>query len=258
MSHTGQGNPSGFLLEGGDVGVLLIHGFTGSPAEMRPIGHYLNERGLTVMAPLLPGHGTQVEDLNQVQWPDLTAAAEEALAELQGRCSQAFVAGLSMGGLLTLHLASRHPELPGIVTYAAALDINDWRRHFLPIIRLFFTTFSKQEEHWADPQAEQLLWSYDRWPTDGANQLLQLRDEVKASLPRITCPALIIYSTSDSTVTPKAAQQIVDGISSEDKEVLRLDQCGHVMTVDSGWDELAERTYRFIKARVREPLGVDE
>jgi carboxylesterase len=248
----GHGDPSAFLFEGSDVGVLLIHGFTGSPAEMRPIGRYLNERGLTVLAPLLPGHGTQVEDLNQVQWTDWTAAAEEALAELQQSCQQTFVAGLSMGGLLTLYLASRHPELPGIVTYAAALDITDWRRHFAPIVKRLFKTVSKPEEHWADPEAEQLLWSYDVYPVGGATQVFALRDEVKASLAQITCPALITYSTSDPTVTVEAAQTILASIASEDKDALNLVECGHVMTLDAGWQTLADRTYHFITARAPE------
>lgn len=252
MGIIGKGDPSAFELKGGNIGVLLIHGFTGSPAEMRLVGQYLNERGLTVSAPLLPGHGTEVEDLNQIRWQELTAAVETALAKLQERCQHTFVAGLSMGGLLTLYLGSRHPELPGITTYAAALDIADWRRHFAPIIKRLFKTISKQEEHWADPQAEDLMWAYDVWPVGGAMQLFALRDEVESSLPRITCPALIIYSTADSTVTPEAAGMIVDAIASEDKELVRLDECGHVMTVDRGWDQLAERTYQFIMARVPE------
>jgi carboxylesterase len=94
------------------------------------------------------------------------------------------------------------------------------------------------------------LWSYDVYPVGGAMQVLDLRDEVLASLPRITCPALITYSMADPTVTPAAAQMIVDKISSQEKEVLRLDECGHVMTLDLGWDTLAERTYDFIMARV--------
>lgn len=252
MAHMGQGDPSSFLFEAGDVGVLLIHGFTGSAAEMRPIGRYLNERGLTVMGPLLPGHGTQVEDLNHVPWTEWTTAAERALAELQGRCAQVFVAGLSMGGLLTLYLASRHPELPGFVTYAAALDITDWRRHFLPVYKLFFETRPKNPEHWADPEAEALLWAYDAWPVAGATQLMHLRNEVQASLPRITSPALITYSTSDPMVTPEAAKMIIDNIASEDKAALCLDECGHVMTLDKGWDTLAESTYQFVLARTAE------
>jgi carboxylesterase len=255
MGITGKGDPSPFLLKGGETGVLLFHGLTGSPAEMRPIGEFLNARGLTVMAPLLPGHGTRVEDLNQVKWRDWTAAAEAALAELEGRCRKVFVAGLSMGGLVTLYLASRHPELSGIVTYAAALDITDWRRHFAPIIKRVMKTISKQEEHWADPRREDLLWSYDVWPVGGAMQTFDLRNEVEASLPRIHCPALISYSMADPTVGPKAAQMILDGIASADKKALALDECGHVMTVDKGWDTLAQNTYEFIMAQAKEPTA---
>jgi carboxylesterase len=220
---------------------------------MRRLGDYLNERGLTVMAPLLPGHGTKVEDLNEVRWTDWTAAAENALAELRARCKHVFVAGLSMGGLLTLYLASRHTELPGIVTYAAALDVRDWRRHFAPIIKRVFKTISKDEEHWADPAAEELLWSYDVYPVAGAMELFSLRDAVEASLPQITCPVLVTFSTADPTVTIEAAQMILDNIGSKDKEVLSLDECGHVMTLDVGWDTLAERTYDFVMAHVPQP-----
>jgi carboxylesterase len=172
---------------------------------------------------------------------------------MRARCKHVFVAGLSMGGLLTLYLASRHSDIPGIVTYAAALDVRDWRRHFAPIIKRVFKTISKDEEHWADPTAEALLWSYDVYPVAGAMELFSLRDEVEASLPRITCPALVTYSTADPTVTPEAAQMILDNISSEDKEALSLDECGHVMTLDVGWDTLAERTYDFVMAHVPQP-----
>jgi len=234
MGHIGKGDPAPFKLEGGAAGILLLHGFTGSPAEMRLLGNYLNERGLTVHAPLLPGHGTEVEDLNQVSWQDWTVAADSALVDLQARCQHVFVAGLSMGGLLTLYLASRHPELTGIITYAAALDITDWRRHLAPIIKRFFKTIGKPEEHWADPQAEDLLWSYDVYPVGGAVQLIS-------------------YSTADETVTAEGAQQVFETINSTDKELVKMTVCGHVMTVDLGWEELAEKTYRFITTRVPEP-----
>jgi len=253
MGIKGKGDPSPFLLEGGDIGVVLIHGMTGSAAEMRPIGEYLNARGVTVLAPLLPGHGTQVEDLNKVRWTDWTAAAEAALDELQGRCARVFVGGLSMGGLVTLYLASRHPELAGIVTYAAALEVTDWRRHFAPAIKRVMKTISKHEEHWADPSREELLWCYDVWPVGGALETFKLQDEVKASLPQIHCPALITFSLADPTVGPRAAQMIMDGIASKDKEALTLEECGHVMVLDQGWDTLAQRTYDFIVAHAGEP-----
>lgn len=258
MGIVGKGDPSPFLFEGGDIGALLLHGLTGTAAEMRPIGEFLHERGLTVKAPTLPGHGTRVEDANRIKWTDLTTAAEEALSELQGRCKKVFVGGLSMGGLLTLYLASRHAEISGIVTYAAALDISDWRMRFAPIAKYLLKTVYKQKEQWADPRREKLLWSYDVWPTGGVVQVSHLRDEVEESLPRIKCPALITYSGSDPMVGPKAAQIILDNIGSEDVEVQALDECGHAMTVDTGWDTLAQRTYDFIMARAQEPTAAGE
>jgi carboxylesterase len=253
----GQGDPSPFTLEGGDVGVLLIHGYTGSPAEMRRLGGYFNERGLTVMAPLLPGHGTRIEDANAVAWTDWTATVEQALADLRQRCATSFVAGLSMGGLLTLYLASRHPDLPGVIAYAPAIKVEDWRLRFLPIFKRFFKTMSKDEEHWADPEAEALLWSYDVWPVGGVVEVMHLRDEVETSLPRVTCPTMVVYSVSDPLVTEEAAQMVLDGVGCEDKTKLPLVECGHVMTVDAGWDELAEQTYQFIMARVPEAAAGD-
>ncbi len=258
MGITGKGDPNPFLLPGGDTGLLMIHGLTGSPAEMRPIGQFLNERGLTVMAPLLPGHGTRVEDLNQVTWRDWTDAAEAALAELQSRCRRVLVSGLSMGGLVTLYVASRHPEVAGIITYAAALNITDWRVRFAPIITRLLKTISKHEEHWADPRREELLWSYDVWPVGGVMEVFALRDEVVASLPRISCPALVTFSKSDPTVGMEAGQMILDQIASEEKGTLILDECGHVMTVDKGWDTLAQHTYDFIMAQAKAPAAAGE
>ena len=117
--------PAPFTLSGGDVGVLLIHGFTGSPAEMRPLGRFLHGRGLTVAAPLLPGHGTTPADLNRCRWQDWLACAEIALAELQAQCRAVFVAGLSLGALLTLTLAGQHRDLAGIIAYSPAILVKD-------------------------------------------------------------------------------------------------------------------------------------
>ncbi len=115
MTRHSHLDPSPFFLEGGSIGVLLIHGFTGSPPEMRLVGDYLHQRGFTVSGPLLPGHGTTVEDMNRCQWTDWTNHVEKALADLQARCETVFVGGLSMGSLLTLYLAAHHPELHGAI-----------------------------------------------------------------------------------------------------------------------------------------------
>ena len=113
-----EGAPAGFLqdwsAEGKGsqkrIGVILVHGFTGSPASMRPWAHYLNELGYTVRVPRLPGHGTDPEDLNRVSWQEWPAKVEEELVELQKTCEKIFICGLSMGGGTTLNVALKHSK----------------------------------------------------------------------------------------------------------------------------------------------------
>src|SRR4051794_21475551 len=109
----------GYWFEGNEVGCLLLHGFTGTPQNVRPLADYLARRGLAVAAPRMPGHGTTAADLDKTGPEEWLGAAEQALADLRSRCSTVFVAGISMGGTITLELARRHPDLPGIVVMAA-------------------------------------------------------------------------------------------------------------------------------------------
>jgi carboxylesterase len=124
-------DPSPFSFSGGEVGILLIHGFTGSPAELRPLGHYLHGRRLTVAAPLLPGHGVTPAALNQQRRQDWIACMEQALTDLQRQCKRVFVVGLSLSALLTLMLAGRQHNLAGIIAYSPAIAVNDPRAYFL-------------------------------------------------------------------------------------------------------------------------------
>ena len=245
-------DPSAFFMDGGPTGILLIHGFTGSAAEMRPVGQYLNERGLTTYGPLLPGHGTIPEDLNNYGWDDWCAEANRALTELRNKCDTVFVAGLSMGALLTLWLAANNDHISGIVTYAAAMDVTDWRRHLPEFITRIVRQLRKPDEYWADPEAQSLLWSYDTYPTAAAFELLKSIPEVKDLLAQITCPLLAIYSTSDPTVTPDGVRLVYEQVSSADKQLVEFNDCGHVITVDKEWRRAAEMTYQFILERVPE------
>lgn len=247
-------DPSAFSLEGGPTGVLLIHGFTGSAAEMQPIGRYLNERGLTAYGPLLPGHGTTPEDLNNYGWDDWCAEANRALADLLGKCDDVFIAGLSMGASLGLWLAANNDGISGIVTYAPAIDVTDWRRHLPKLITRIIRQLPKPDEHWADPEARSLLWSYDTYPTAAALELLKSIPELKKLLSQITYPLLAIYSTSDPTVTQDGVRLVYEQVSSLDKQLIEFNDSGHVITVDKEWRRAAEVTYNFIKERVPEGL----
>jgi carboxylesterase len=240
-------DPSPFFLHGGPVGVLLIHGFTGSPPEMRRVGDYLHQRGLTVSGPLLPGHGTTVEDLNGTRWTEWTRHVEGALAELQARCESVFVGGLSMGAVLTLYLAAHQPDLPGVVAYAPATLVSDWRMSLVPVLKYVKRKAPKGGSDMHDAESKSHVWSYDDWPIAGVHELQKLTREVKRLLPQVTPPLLVVCSSGDETVHPDSAQYTYDHAGSADKELVTLHGCGHVLTVDNEWESAAERTYQFIE-----------
>ena len=244
-------DPSAFFLEGGSVGVLFIHGFTGAPTEMRLLGDYLNQHGLTVSAPLLPGHGTTVEEMNRCKWTDWTAAVERALTELRQRCDTVFVGGLSMGSLLTLFLAAHHPDLPGAVLYSPALKIADRRLALAPLAKYVVRTLPKDvngDFDLTDPEAHRHLWSYDENPVAAAAELMKLRREVERRLSQVTCPLLIIYSTLDRSIHPDSARLTYElaGTPAANKQLVTLHNSGHNLGVDSEWQLVAETTLQFI------------
>jgi carboxylesterase len=232
------------------VGILLIHGFTGSPAELRPLGHYLHERGLTVAAPLLPGHGATPAALNRQHRQDWIACVEQALADLQRQGKRIFIAGLSLGALLTLMLASRQHNLAGIITYSPAIIVNDPRAYFVAILKYLTPTLAKPPDYFADPAAQNSMWSYPVYPAAAAHEAMKLIGEVKRVLPRVTCPLLVIYSRGDPTIHPQSAQLVYDQVGSSDKTVIALERSGHIITVDCEWQQMAEASYRFIRQRV--------
>jgi carboxylesterase len=241
-------DPSPFLLEGGPLGVLLIHGFTGSPPEMRLVGDYLHRRGFTVSGPLLPGHGTTVEDMNRCQWTDWTGHAERALTSLQDRCEMVFVGGLSMGSLLTLYLAAHHPELPGVIIYSPAGWPADRLIYLTPVLKHLIRKKPKSgDSDLTDPEADLRLWSYEENPVFAAHELLKLIRQVRRLLPQVTCPLLIIHGTLDQAIHPNSARHTYERVGSTDKELVTLRNSGHCITVDSEWKFVAEKTYEFIQ-----------
>ncbi len=250
MTQHAHLDPSAFFLEGGPVGVLLIHGFTGSPPEMRLVGDYLHQRGLTVAGPLLPGHGTSVEDMNRSKWTEWTEHVEGALAALQDRCETVFVGGLSMGSVLTLYLAAHHPELPGAILYAPAVWPADRLLYLTPVLKYVIPVKPKSgDSDLTDPEAERRLWSYEKNPAFAAHEFLKLLRHVRQRLPRVTCPMLIIHSTLDQAIHPDSARRTYERIGSPDKKLLALHNSGHCITVDSEWETVARKTYAFITAR---------
>jgi carboxylesterase len=248
MTRHAHLDPSPFFLAGGPTGALMIHGFTSSPPEMRLVGDYLHQRGLTVSGPLLPGHGTTVEDMNRCRWSDWTAHAGQALAELRDRCETVFVGGQSMGSLISLYLAAHHPDLRGAVLYSPALKVGNPLIHLAPILKHLVPDKPKSgRSDSVDPETHRRLWSYEAYPSFAAHELLKLTREVYRLLPRVTCPLLIIHSTRDRHIHPQSAQLTHERAGSADKELVTLHDSGHCLTVDGEWEFVARKTDEFIQ-----------
>lgn len=233
-----------FFWEAGPVGVLLLHGLTATTAEVRPLAEYLHARGYTVAGPLLPGHGTKPEDLNQVKWLDWVQAAEADYHHLLTICDQVFVGGESTGAVIALHLAARYPEIAGVLAYAPAIKLAASTKD---VMRLYaaapFIEFVPKES----------LDGSDRWqgypvnPLRGAMELLRLGREVRGQLGRIAQPVLVVQGRHDTTIDPAAGQIILDGVTSSVKELVWMADSSHVVAIDVEWEAVAALTLDFIE-----------
>jgi carboxylesterase len=247
MTQDTHPDPSSFVLKGGPTGALLIHGFPGSTTDVRLLGTYLHERGLTVSAPLLPGHGTQPADLNRVHWQDWTTCVEKALAHLQTCCEKIFIGGLSMGSLITVYTSARHPEMDGIMLYSPALAARNRLIHLTPLIKHLVAFWRGGESDLVNPEAAQLLYTYDVSPTHGAHEVYKLMGVARRLLPQVSTPVLIIHSTQDQSIAPHSARLTCDCIGSADKALVTLHNSGHNILIDAEWETVAGKTYEFIQ-----------
>jgi carboxylesterase len=232
-----------FFWKVGPTGVLLSHGYTATPAEIRYLAKAFHEKGYTVAGPLLPGHGTRPEDLNHVCWQDWVRAGEETLAKLFENCEHVFVGGESMGGVLALYLASQEPRIGGVLLYAPAISTP---MGTVDRIKLYagapFITQVERES--LDCSTE---WQgYPGLPLKGTIQLLRFQEATRKRLSQIRQPVLIFQGRNDTTVAPEAGEIILNGIRSSVKEHYWMENSSHTIALDVERDRVAELSIRFM------------
>jgi carboxylesterase len=232
-----------FTWEGGPVGILLIHGFTATTAEVRLLAKYFHTRGFTVSGPLLPGHGTRPEDLNQVRWQDWAEDVEACYQELKVRCQQVFVGGESTGGLLALYLAAAHPEIAGVLAYAPALRL---QLSWLDRLRLYLLAPFLPHVPKGNMDSSQVWQGYPVNPLKGTIQLLRLQNEVMPRLKDIQQPVLVCQGTLDKTVDPGVPELILQSVSSKITEQHWFEKSAHCVALDQEWEVVADVTLDFI------------
>ena len=231
-----------FALGDGPDACLLLHGLTGSPAEMRPVGEALAGVGYRAVAPLLPGHGTTPADLYTTTRDDLLRAAEAALLSLRG-ARRLFLCGLSMGGLLAIHLAARSwsdeglPAVSALALLAPAIEFAGSTWLFanvigrLPPFRLMLGKGARDIRDQPDDR-EQVSGSYDAIPMRWGGELRALSLHAREVARDVRAPTLILQGALDRTISPAGAQRLKGMLSSPRVELRLLSRSGHVLPLD--------------------------
>ena len=253
----GDGRPFDLVHEDPERGILLLHGFTGTPFEVRYLGERLHARGYSVVAPLLPGHGGTPAELNATTWHDWHAAVGRHLDALRARCRRVALVGFSLGGLLALHLASRRgAELAALASLGAPL----W---FPPPVTFGIRALRRIPGLVAvpkgggggpdvrDPEVRRQSPSLPAFPVRALGSLLDFTEVVRAELGSVRVPLFVAHARNDHVAPFACADELRRRVGSRDTRYLPLDRSFHQIPIDVEKDLLAHELGRFLDERMR-------
>jgi carboxylesterase len=235
-----------FAFDGGPTGVLLLHGFSGSPGGLRRIGEWLAARGHAVMCPRLPGHGTRWQNLGRTRWQDWVAESVRALKDLESRVDTVVAFGLSFGGGLALHLAARYPD-----AVDAVVLVNPWLKErplwlFAPALKWIVPSGRGVINDIKKPGEDEI--GYERIPVKAVAEAVAFHRILKRELPRVRQPLLIFQSHEDHAIPTGSSALILDRVGSEQKDLVALENSFHVATLDHDAELIFERTHEFAES----------
>ena len=232
-----------FFFKGNDIGVLISHGFVGTPQSIRFLGEYIASQGYAVHAPRLKGHGTHYEDMERCTYKDWIQSLEDGYHFLKQHCRDIFMIGQSMGGTLTINLASKYLDIQGVVLINAAMTT-------IPVMEEFKV---KQGPRFIDEgppdikAADVQEIAYKKAPIQSIKQLLSLMDVTQKKLPNVTSPMLAFQSVEDHIVPPENTEYIMAHIQSDFRKTIPLYNSYHVASMDNEKEFIAEQCCLFIE-----------
>ncbi len=234
-------NGDDILLHGNKTGIILIHGFTATTAEVRLLAERLHLAGYSVAAPLLPGHNTHPEDLNRATWQMWYEKVNQTYKAFITRCDRIFVGGESMGALLAIELAAQHPEIAGLFLFAPATKIQRlWLSRILATFKPYLPKSMKEDgQPWK---------GYTVYPLKGSVELLKLQKHARRQLKHITLPTLVFTGAYDKTIHTDSADIVLKGIDSQQKQHIELENSGHVILLDQDLDKVEDKILELINA----------
>jgi carboxylesterase len=233
--------------DGGPVGVLLCHGFTGTPQSLRPWAQYLAGAGLSVALPRLPGHGTTWQEMSRTRWEDWYAEVDREFAELGKRVSEVFVMGLSLGACLGLRLAEKHQDRvsglvlvnPSLVADSRLFALTPIMKYLLPSVKGIANDVKKEGAH---------ELAYTRVPVKAAASLPGIWGLTRSELGRVTQPVLIYKSRVDHVVRPASLAALRKALPESQLTVRICDNSYHVATLDNDAPAIFEGSLEFVRA----------
>ncbi len=231
-----------YFFKGNQIGILLSHGFVGTPQSVKYLGEQLASQGYTVYGVRLTGHGTHYKDLENCHYQDWILDLEKGYHYLQQYCSEIFVIGQSMGGTLTLNLASRFSEIKGIILINAVIKT-------IPNMEVYR---NKQKPPYIDEPEPDIKAkdvheiTYFKTPLRAINQLLLLMEDTRENLSSVHCPVLAFQSIEDHVVPPENTDYIMANLQSYTKEIIPLIDSYHVASMDNEKKMIAKQCCQFI------------
>lgn len=239
-------NTKPFYFEGGEKACLLVHGFTGTPAHMLPLGKFLHENGFAAKAVLLRGHGTTVEDMRATSYADWFTSVESGYQELKEKYKTVYVVGFSMGGILTLQLALKY-DIPKIITIAAPIRVFDKLAKWAWIGKYFMKYKPWEESEDPEEDNKKYIIGYDKVPLNCVADLVKAMRKVERKLTKINSNTLVIQPRKDKLVIPISAEIIYDNISSKEKKLVWLENSYHACTLGKERNIIHEEILSFLK-----------
>jgi carboxylesterase len=246
-----------FHLSGGGIAILMIHGFTGSPASIKPWAQSLHQAGFTILAPRLPGHGTNWQEMNQTRWQHWYQEVDTALTKLKSQHDRVFIAGFSMGGALALKLAAeRGDEIEGLMLANPAVHDDRPIMKLVPILKYFIPSVLGRGTDVA--AANPPRHSYGRTPLHALHSLQKLWRQLRNELHRVDVPLMIGYSINDHVVDPKNSETVIDSVSSIDIREVIFERSFHNVALDHDLEILVEESLNFIRDVLSGAVNRDE
>jgi len=246
-----QSGAEPFFFPGGRTGCLLTHGFTASPQEVRDLGTHLAAEGYTVLGLRIFSHGTQHQDMNRARPVDWLASIEDGYHLLVNQCDRIYFVGSSVGGTLSLILATHFPPA-GVVTLSTPIRLPpdprlDRIKPILKPLSYLLPAIPKGPPTWHDPSAQDDRVAYTAYPLRAILELGSLLAMMRTALPDVRVPTLLMHSKNDRFIPPEHMQQIFERLGSSDKEMVWVEDSSHVITCDAEREVVFQKVTDFLQ-----------